>query len=449
MNKHPKNYRTESFNGRKPPGIRWLANESGAALIVALVLLAVMMTLVPVAMQMTIGEMDRTTDFKEDRQLFYLAEAGLEHGVAILKDSDLDTLLAGPDGLVHIAAAHFNNDDNGTVAVVGTPVTWNGNLYNEVNFNSGTYKFRIYDNDDGDGDLNKDADGLGFIESVGISADGTTKVMRAMVHKVKIARPPGAVTVVGPTAEIEIESQTFSIEGTFPGTMNGYAIDGTEDTTCDGVNGMAIEAPGPLEIEFDPTDVDEPAEIPCPGGSASCIKLELDSDGSTITGIGGGSFGNPDVVVGQTSLTALDAAKMHRQLTVIETPDYYFTGSVDIDVSTTYGSPTAPVVVYFDDELEITEDMTGYGVLIINDEFEIEAPASLTWYGIVLFSACPTCDEFEFEPDNSTIYGALIVGGEEFEIEDSGIIRYSCAAIDMANGVFDNVFSIISWEEIS
>ncbi|TDJ50068.1 MAG: hypothetical protein E2O45_03530 [Nitrospina sp.] len=53
MNKHLKNYRTESFNGSKPFGIRSLANESGAALIMALILLAVMITLVPVALEIS------------------------------------------------------------------------------------------------------------------------------------------------------------------------------------------------------------------------------------------------------------------------------------------------------------------------------------------------------------------------------------------------------------
>ncbi len=446
MNKHLKNYRIESFNGSKPSGIRSLTNESGAALIVALILLAVMMTLVPVAMQMTTGEMDRTTDFKDDRALFYLAEAGLEHGVAILKDSDLDTILAGPDGLTNIGVGHFTNDDNGTYAGVGPPVTWNGNLYNEVNFNSGTYKFRLYDNDDGDGNLDKDADGLGFIESVGVSADGTTKIMRAMLHKVKLATPPGAVTTVGPTAEIEVDHENFTVEGVFPGTMNGYAIDGTEDTTCPGKNGIALEAPGPIEIKgdiFDPGDFDSSA---C-GGDA-CIRLQFDSDGSEIIGIGGGTPGNPDVVAGQTSLTSLDAAKLFNQLTVVETPDYVY-DRYRPDTDVTFGSPAAPVVVYIEDELRVEAIMTGYGILIVNEELEVDDPGFLNWYGIVIFGACPTCSDFEFEPDNAIIYGSVVVGGEDIEIEDNGIVRYSCAAIEMANGVFGNVFSIVSWEEIT
>ncbi len=447
MNKHLKNYRAENFNGIKPSGIRSLANESGVALVMALLLMAVMMAMVPVALQMTSGDMDRTTDFKEDRQLFYLAEAGMEHGVALLKDSDLDTILAGPDGDPTTAG------DNGTVAGVGdtadaTPFTWMGTPYDDVAFgpDGGTYYFRVYDNDDGDGDLNVDADGLGFIESVGVSADGTTKIMRSMLHKVKIAMPPAAITVTGPTADIDFDTDTFTVHGVFPGTMNGYAIDGTEDPTCPGKNGIALEAPGPIEIKgdvFDPTDEDTG---PC-GGNA-CIRLQFDSDGSEIIGIGGGTPGNPDVVAGQTSLTSLDAAKLFNQLTVVETPDYVY-DRYRPDTDVTFGSPAAPVVVYIEDELRVEANMTGYGILIVNEELEVDDPGFLNWYGIVIFGACPTCSDFEFEPDNAIIYGSVVVGGEDIEIEDNGIVRYSCAAIEMANGVFDNVFSVISWEEVS
>ncbi len=445
MNKHLKNYRTESFNESKPPGIGSLANESGAALIVALFLMVVIAIMVPVGLHMTSGEKDRTTNFKEDRQVFYMAEAGLEHGLSELDATSLDTILAGPDGLVHVAAAHFNNDDNGTVAGVGTLVTWNGNLYNELNMNGGTYKFRVYDNDDVDGDLTTDADGLGFIESVGISADGTTKTLRALLHKVKIMMPPAAVTVVGPTVDIDLDTDNFSVEGAFPGTMNGYAIDGTEDTTCAGKNGMAIEAPGPIEYKgdiFDTTDIDL---SPCTGNA--CIVMQLESDGSEITGIGGGTPGNPDIVVGQNSLTAQDTADLFNQLTVIETPDYQW-DDYRPDTDVTFGSPTDPVVVYITDELRVEANMTGYGVLIVNEEQEVDDPGFLTWYGIVLFGACPTCAEFEWEPDNAIVYGSVVVGGEEVEFEESGVVRYSCEAIEIANGVFDNIFSIVSWKEI-
>ncbi len=446
MNKHLKNYRTESFNGSKPPGIRSLANESGAALIVALVLVAVIAIMVPVALHMTSGEFDRAAGFKEDRQVFYMAEAGLEQGLSELDATSLDTILAGPDGLVHIAAAHFNNDDNGTVAGVGTPVAWNGNLYNELNMNGGTYKFRVYDNDDVDGDLTTDADGLGFIESVGISADGTTKTLRALVHKVKIMMPPAAVTVTGPTADIDLDTDNFSVEGAFPGTMNGYAIDGTEDTTCAGKNGMALESPGPVEFKGDITITTDWDLSPCVGNA--CVVLQLESDGSEITGIGGGTPGAPDIVLGQNSLTAQDSAALFNQLTVLETPDYTF---VDYrpQSDVTFGSPTDPVVVYVEDELRVEANMTGYGVLIVNQEQEVDAPGFLNWTGVVLFGACPTCADFEWEPDNALIYGSVIVGGEEVEFEESGVVRYSCEAIEIANGVFNNIFSIVSWEEVS
>ncbi|MEE8268685.1 MAG: pilus assembly PilX N-terminal domain-containing protein, partial [Nitrospinaceae bacterium] len=113
MNMNLKNYRTERFNGNKPPGIRSLTNESGVALVFALLLMAVMITLVPASMRLTTVEMDRSTNFTDSRELFYLAEAGLEHGKSIVATNAIDDLLAGPDG------DKTTLGDNGTVAGVG------------------------------------------------------------------------------------------------------------------------------------------------------------------------------------------------------------------------------------------------------------------------------------------------------------------------------------------
>ncbi len=138
-------------------------------------------------------------------------------------------------------------------------------------------------------------------------------------------------------------------------------------------------------------------------------------------------------------------------MTVIVTPDYTWS-EYQPTVDVTFGSPTNPVVVYVSNELEVgSVTMTGYGILIVNEEVEVNAPGFLNWTGIVLFGVCPTCipDEFEMEADNAMIYGSVIVGGEEIEFEEAGNVRYSCEAIAIANGVFNNVFSVISWEEIT
>ena len=56
MNTHLKNYPTERFNGSKPSGIRTLANESGIALVTALLFMVMIIALIPAAVQLTSGE---------------------------------------------------------------------------------------------------------------------------------------------------------------------------------------------------------------------------------------------------------------------------------------------------------------------------------------------------------------------------------------------------------
>ncbi len=154
-----------------------LLNESGAALIMALVLMVAILSIVPVAMQFTSGEFNRSQNFKESRQAFFIAEAGLEHAKALTEASSLRAALAGPDDLVTaISGVTADDDDNGTFGI-GTQITRpDGNLYDEVALNGNTYYIRAYDNDDGNADF--DIDNIIILHSVGI-VDGTTTTVEA------------------------------------------------------------------------------------------------------------------------------------------------------------------------------------------------------------------------------------------------------------------------------
>lgn len=171
-----------------------LRNESGAALVMALIVMVLILTLVPVAMQLTSAEFDRSQNFKESREAFFIAEAGLEHAKALTEASSLRTVLAGPDDLVSAKSSVAADDnDNGTFGI-GTQVTRpDGNLYEEMALNGNTYYIRAYDNDDGN--ANFDIDNIIILNSVGI-VDGITTTVEAEVYN-----PPGipvsAVTTNG------------------------------------------------------------------------------------------------------------------------------------------------------------------------------------------------------------------------------------------------------------
>ena len=174
-----------------PPSLR---NESGAALIMALLLMVAILSIIPVAMQFTSGEFNRSQNFKIGREAFFIAEAGLEHAKALTEASSLRAALAGPDDLVTaISGIIADDNDNGTFGI-GTQVTRpDGNLYDEVALNGNTYYIRAYDNDDGNADF--DIDNIIILHSVGI-VDGITTTVEAEVYN-----PPGipvsAVTTNG------------------------------------------------------------------------------------------------------------------------------------------------------------------------------------------------------------------------------------------------------------
>ncbi len=184
-----KNKSTPNFNGIKALTGRVLNNESGFAMVTALLLMVVMISVVPAALQLSTGEMDRAGNFKENREAFFVAEAGLEHAKFLTEAGSIRAALAGPDDLVTATPSDSENDDNGTfglAAPVALPVD-DGFVYDTAVLNGNTYYIRAFDNNDGDGDLTKDLDNMVFLSAVGI-VDGTTTV-QALVYN-----PPGLPT---------------------------------------------------------------------------------------------------------------------------------------------------------------------------------------------------------------------------------------------------------------
>ena len=110
-----------------------LRNESGMALVTALLLMVVMISLVPAAMQLTTGEMNRVENFTENQQAFFVAEAGLEHAKFLTEQLAVSAILAGPDDTVSATPSDSENDDNGTFGVSGATLVTrsDGNVYEE------------------------------------------------------------------------------------------------------------------------------------------------------------------------------------------------------------------------------------------------------------------------------------------------------------------------------
>lgn len=169
-----------------------LRNESGAALITALLLMVIMLSLMPVAMQLTTKEVDRSRNFKQDREAFFVAEAGLEHAKALTEASTLNDVLAGPDG---DETDTTDNGTFGTVATGGTQELYNGIRHDKVTFGNNTYYIRAKDNVDGDSDPSVDSDSIMILAAVGIAGDTTATVETTVYNPPPL--PTNAVTANG------------------------------------------------------------------------------------------------------------------------------------------------------------------------------------------------------------------------------------------------------------
>jgi hypothetical protein len=113
-------------------------------------------------------------------------------------------------------------------------------------------------------------------------------------------------------------------------------------------------------------------------------------------------------------------------------------------LAATYGSlnpPQPAVVVITDGSLKLATPLTGFGILVVPNDFEINA--ALNWTGIVVVQPALGMSTGQFLINANTggsVNGALILqASSQFTLNTSSVgtsfkITYSCAAIDLAMG---------------
>jgi hypothetical protein len=124
--------------------------------------------------------------------------------------------------------------------------------------------------------------------------------------------------------------------------------------------------------------------------------------------------------------------------------NYYTLSSTSLDPTFKYGSTDQPAVVEItDSSLKLNSSLTGVGILVVPNDFEINA--ALNWTGIVVVHPSPGMTAGQVLINNSGatggINGALMLqSGTQFVLTtNSGganlfSITYSCDAIDVAMG---------------
>jgi hypothetical protein len=443
-----------------------LKNESGAALVLSLVVLISLAAMVPAALMLTQADMSRTNNYQEDKNAFYVADAGYEHAKDFIGKSGLffDTLLPGANG-----TSDGGGTDDGLFTGMGAVVTHDpgdGNhLYNQVTMNDangnavGTYMVRMYDNDEPDGDLYTDTDFSVWIESIGtttdINGDPTTKTIKALTYRFQIdpIMFPAGITTVGDHSFLSFSgsSEVSGGDGT-----NGYAMDGTIDASCDGVPAVASESGSPVYDSTSDCGADPTLE--------TCILL---NGGPTITGdtvagdITGTSYEN-----GQTDFTSEDAEDLWQTLTedangdgIADMADNQFNGSITIAGNASggiLGTLADPTILYVKGDVTVTTaggppstQAEGYGILVVDGSLKLDG--RLEWNGLVLVGGCPNCNGSVSGNGKFTIYGAILVGGDPSKVAMAGGFNayYSCEAVMLAQSTNTNNLTTVHWYEVN
>jgi hypothetical protein len=312
MNRSTNHQSISNFNGVKTfLAGRALRNESGAALVIALLLMVAIITIIPVAMHLTSADLSRTKNFENDREAFFIADAGMQHAGTIYQDNPSNDIMEGPDGVfssstgsgtaVNFTGTGSQTDDNGnfydngasplpafsiagsTLVDATSKIDNATHKYTRVAFNGGDYKIRLWDNDDEglcptvwdpgtsafistcttsnfdplldeDNEIWADRDGLVHVESIGTTATGDSVTLHGLIKRKMIqpSRIPAAVVLVGPTAAVYASSANYSVTGASSVGGAGYDIGaaGTTDPECMGKGGISINAAGQTGVYY-------------------------------------------------------------------------------------------------------------------------------------------------------------------------------------------------------
>lgn len=229
------------------PGSKYLSNESGFALGVTLMLMMVMALLIVGATQMASQDITRTRTYKQDRESFYIAEAGIQRAVNFFDY----------DGVGNSPGASVNGFDDELNDVPGT-TNWPVAFANTA-FGTGNYTVTIDDNDDNDGNLNDDIDHTVILSATG-TRNGVSTTLEAIINRPTF-NPASAITTkgnLGGGGSFTVQGACGSVHTNSGFNQSGVSGTVTQGTTASGAcSGATCAASGAAEQPIplvDPAD---------------------------------------------------------------------------------------------------------------------------------------------------------------------------------------------------
>lgn len=374
-----------------------LKNSHGMALVFVIFIVSILLTLTGASLLFSQMDLKITSNFKTGTSAFHIADAGIESAKAEMSGKSFNSVLAGADGNKN------NTSDNGILSFGAS-----------VSFNGGTYEVRVTDNDDGDGDPWKDADGKVYITSTG-KFGGSTRVVKVLVSRANLDFN-AAITVI--------------------------------DEKCETHQGGSATVTG-LDYTFNPDQQNNPIRAAGPDVHAiarSCTTIEDDiNKPNQLTGVGA----SPDITSDIGSLTLASVQSIRDDL--ISRADIVYHGSTTLNGGA-LGTRDDPKITYVDDTLVLEGNVTGVGFLIVDKDFEVKG--NFTYEGIILVGICNTCPGRIKGTGNAKMYGATVLANptsshdEEARIENmtgNSSISYSTYGIALA---LKRTFKTIGWQEL-
>lgn len=217
----------------------------------------------------------------------------------------------------------------------------------------------------------------------------------------------GAMGIHSNNLEFNVAGSAFSIDG------GDYMPDGSINP--DGVEtaGIAVQNSTLRNIILDALNKNQEGNILGEGGAPSIKDVELE-------------LGNLDLLMNQLAGEA----------------DQTYTTNHTASGENSLGSPTNPEIVYVKNGTLDVSNATGYGILIIGRDATLDIRGNLdTYEGLVFVQGSA-----QFVRGNINIYGAMLFGGEDPDLEiDIDLrgnvnIRYSSHVLDELSNIFSAKF---------
>ncbi len=391
------------------------ADARGIVLIVALLVMVFLTALGATFLTISLTESQISSNAVDSTKAFNMAEAGLERAKRTLKmstASSLNVFLAGTAP--------------GPYPFGNAPVAGNS-------LDGGNYIVRVYDNNDGDANLNTDADDVVFVEVTGTYRNARRQVV-AMLTVPLVPAPIGSVHAIAPAGEVEVELE------------KGSALDGNDWNPPANIAACTTIVTCGTNL----TAIDSVANPAIAGVASSALDIDIEvKPPSTLTGSPPTQF--------DPSISATPWDNLANQL--IPLANRTLNIPENLTGTHTWGTPSAPeitVINAIDIKIQTGAVVNGAGVLIINNLGELELDHGIfNWQGLILIRGTGEL-EVEFEGDNDStarIFGGLIMRTTccdpeiELEIENvNAFIKFSRSAMNMVRDFLP--VTLQNWREV-